>query len=169
MSEYQKRPVEPGETLVRMETSLGGITFRFFPEDAPKAVESFLTHCRNGYYDGVIFHRVIPDFMIQGGDPTGTGMGGKSAFGREFENEPSDRLSHVVGTLSMANAGPDTNGSQFFVVQGRDAAYLDGDYSIFGQVVDGQDTVDRIAKLPRNRQDRPANPPEIVSTEILTA
>ena len=93
-------------------------------------------------------------------------MGGESSFGVEFDNEISPKLSHIVGALSMANAGPDTNGSQFFIVQGRDATYLDGDYSIFGQVVEGQDTVDRIAKLPRNRNDKPLSDVRILSAEI---
>ena len=169
MSDFQKAAPKSGETLVRLETNLGAVVLRFFPEEAPKTVENFLALCKAGYYDGVIFHRAIPDFMIQGGDPSGTGMGGQSSFGHEFENEASPRLSHVVGALSMANAGPDTNGSQFFIVQGKDAKFLDGDYSIFGQVVEGQDTVDRIAKLPRNRNDKPLSEAKILSASIEAA
>ncbi len=96
MSDFQKAAPKSGETLVRLETNLGAVVLRFFPEEAPKTVENFLALCKAGYYDGVIFHRVIPDFMIQGGDPSGTGMGGQSSFGHEFENEASPRLSHIV-------------------------------------------------------------------------
>ena len=169
MSDFQTSKPSKGDTLVAMETTLGTVTLRFFPEDAPKAVENFVTHAKNGYYDGIVFHRVIKDFMIQGGDPTGTGMGGESIFGGEFDNEPSSRLSHIVGALSMANAGPDTNGSQFFVVQGRNAKYLDGDYSVFGQVVEGMDVVDSIAKTPVDRNDRPKTEMKIVKMSVTVA
>ena len=112
----QLSPVQPGETIAVMTTNFGDITFRFFPQYAPYAVENFLTHAENGYYDGVIFHRVVPGFVIQGGDPTGTGMGGESIWGGNFPNEDMPGLHHLRGALSMANAGPDTNSSQFFVV-----------------------------------------------------
>jgi len=106
-----------GEEIAIIHTNYGDISLRFFPDAAPLAVENFLTHARNGYYDGVIFHRIIPNFMIQGGDPTGTGMGGESIWGHNFEDEVSVSYRHIVGALSMANAGPSTNGSQFFIVQ----------------------------------------------------
>lgn len=136
MSDFQTSKPVSGDKIVRLETNHGTVVLRFFPTEAPKAVENFLTLTERGYYDGIVFHRVIRDFMIQGGDPTGSGRGGKSAFGHEFENESSSKLSHIPGALSMANAGRDTNGSQFFIVHGRPAKYLDGDYSIFGQVIE---------------------------------
>lgn len=108
--------VAANEALVVMNTTMGPIKIKLFPEQAPKTVENFLTHAENGYYDGIIFHRVIEDFMIQGGDPTGTGMGGASIYGETFEDEFSMELFNLKGALSMANAGPGTNGSQFFIV-----------------------------------------------------
>ena len=106
-----------GEITATINTTLGAIRVKLFPEEAPKAVENFITHAKNGYYDGIIFHRVIKDFMIQGGDPNGTGMGGESIWGRPFEDEFTPKLHNLRGALSMANAGPCTNGSQFFIVQ----------------------------------------------------
>ncbi|MBQ5840442.1 MAG: peptidylprolyl isomerase [Clostridia bacterium] len=106
-----------GETVAVMHTSMGDISIRLFPEHAPKTVENFTTHAKNGYYDGIVFHRVIKDFMIQGGDPTATGCGGESIWGRNFEDEFTPELHNLRGALSMANAGPGTNGSQFFIVQ----------------------------------------------------
>ena len=105
-----------GEKIAVMKTSMGEIVLKFFPGQAPKAVENFLTHAENGYYDGLKFHRVIPGFMIQGGDPQGTGTGGESIWGEPFGDEFSMDLWNFRGALSMANAGPDTNGSQFFIV-----------------------------------------------------
>ena len=105
-----------------IKTNLGTIKVALFPQYAPKAVENFVSLAKKGYYDGVIFHRVIADFMIQTGDPTGTGMGGKSIYGKEFEDEFSQELFNVRGALSMANAGPNTNGSQFFIVQNKKLA-----------------------------------------------
>ncbi len=105
-----------GPTAV-IKTNMGEITVQLYPDEAPKAVENFLTHAKNGYYDGVIFHRVINDFMIQGGDPTGTGRGGESIWGSSFEDEFSSKLHNFRGALSMANSGTNTNGSQFFIVQ----------------------------------------------------
>ena len=107
-----------GDTMVKLATTLGDIHLRLFPEAAPKAVENFTTLVDRGYYDGIIFHRVIDDFMIQGGDPTGTGRGGESIWGKGFEDEFTPEYRNLVGALSMANAGPHTNGSQFFIVQG---------------------------------------------------
>ena len=111
------RAVKPGDTLVTMRTNMGNIQFLMFPEAAPKAVENFVTHAKNGYYNGITFHRVIEGFMIQGGDPTGTGAGGESIWGDSFEDEFSPEAHNFRGALSMANAGPGTNGSQFFIVQ----------------------------------------------------
>lgn len=155
--------------IAEMQTSLGNITIKLFPEQAPKAVENFIAHSKNGYYDGVIFHRVMQDFMVQGGDPEGTGRGGESIWGEPFENEISPVLFHLRGALSMANAGPDTNGSQFFIVQNQNvdhssmkknyseeikAAYenggtpwLDGAHTVFGQVIEGMEVVDQIAAV----------------------
>ncbi len=106
-----------GETVAVMHTTMGDISIRLFPEFAPKTVENFTTHAKNGYYDGIVFHRVIKDFMIQGGDPTATGCGGESIWGHNFEDEFCRELHNLRGALSMANAGPGTNGSQFFIVQ----------------------------------------------------
>ena len=106
-----------GDTVVTLHTSMGDIAIRMFPEQAPKTVENFTTHIQNGYYNGIIFHRVINGFMIQGGDPTGTGCGGESIWGGSFKDEFSPALHNLRGALSMANAGPGTNGSQFFIVQ----------------------------------------------------
>ena len=103
-----------------IKTNMGDMTFTLYDEIAPKTVENFVTHAKNGYYDGLIFHRIIKDFMIQGGDPTGTGMGGESIWGRSFEDEFSIDARNFYGALSMANSGPNTNGSQFFVVQAKD-------------------------------------------------
>jgi len=113
----QLQPLTPGEELMIMHTSLGDITLRFFPEEVPQAVENFLTHARNGYYDGLTFHRVIAGFMIQGGCPLGTGTGGTSIWGTGFNTEPSFNLRHFRGAIAMAHAGPGTIGSQFYIVQ----------------------------------------------------
>lgn len=116
MSIQTALPVK-GDTVAVMHTNMGDIKIKLFPEGAPKTVENFVTHAKNGYYNGLIFHRVINDFMIQGGDPTGTGMGGESIWGHSFEDEFSPMLHNIRGALCMANAGPNTNGSQFFIVQ----------------------------------------------------
>src|ERR1700755_2124255 len=123
-----------------MTTNHGEITSELFDEDAPKTVENFRKLARDGYYDGLIFHRVIPDFMIQGGCPEGTGTGGP---GYTFEDEINEHKV-VRGALAMANAGPNTNGSQFFIVTTEAAPWLDGKHTVFGQVTDGMDTVDAI-------------------------
>ncbi len=116
---YQLNMPEKGEQIIIMHTSMGDISIRLFPEAAPKTVENFVTHAKNGYYDGLTFHRVINDFMIQGGDPKGDGTGGESIWGSAFEDEFSDKLCNIRGSLSMANAGPGTNGSQFFINQAK--------------------------------------------------
>lgn len=121
MANMQTAAPKTGDTVATMKTNMGDIVIKLFPEHAPKAVENFVTHSKNGYYNGLIFHRVIPDFMIQGGDPTGTGMGGESIWGSSFEDEFTPLLHNLRGALSMANSGPCTNGSQFFIVQAKEA------------------------------------------------
>ena len=178
------KPVS-GETVATMKTSMGDIRIRLFPEAAPKTVENFTTHAKNGYYDGLIFHRVINDFMIQGGDPTGTGCGGQSIWGSTFEDEFCTDLHNLRGALSMANAGPGTNGSQFFIVQADEVSrdlveqmeqlsdrgfptetvenykavggtpWLDYKHTVFGQVFEGMDVVDAIANVKTARGDKP--------------
>jgi cyclophilin family peptidyl-prolyl cis-trans isomerase len=135
-----------------LHTNHGGIELELFPDDAPKTVENFTKLARDGFYDGVIFHRVIPDFMIQGGDPTGTGSGGP---GYSFEDEFND---HKVerGALAMANAGPNTNGSQFFIVTTESAPWLDGKHTVFGRVTSGMEVADRISGVPRDAHDKPS-------------
>jgi peptidyl-prolyl cis-trans isomerase B (cyclophilin B) len=134
-----------------LETNKGTIELELFDGDAPKTVENFRTLAEKGFYDGVIFHRVIPDFMIQGGDPTGTGSGGP---GYTFEDEFNERPV-VRGALAMANAGPNTNGSQFFIVTADACPWLDGKHTVFGRVTDGMDVVDTISQLDRDPGDRP--------------
>jgi cyclophilin family peptidyl-prolyl cis-trans isomerase len=134
-----------------LHTNHGAIELELFDEDAPKTVENFKKLARDGFYDGVIFHRVIPDFMIQGGDPTGTGSGGP---GYQFEDE-FNQHEVVRGALAMANAGPNTNGSQFFVVTTEDASWLNGKHTVFGRVTGGMDVADKISELPRDANDRP--------------
>jgi cyclophilin family peptidyl-prolyl cis-trans isomerase len=149
-------------TAATLHTSEGAIELELYPDDAPKTVENFQKLSREGFYEGVIFHRVIPDFMIQGGDPTGTGMGGP---GYEFEDEIND---HRVerGALAMANAGKDTNGSQFFIVTADAAPWLDGLHTVFGRVTSGMDVVDRISQLDRDANDRPRKPVTIERVEL---
>ena len=125
---YQLDMPQKGEEIAIMHTSMGDISIRFFPEAAPKAVENFKTHAKDGYYDGLTFHRVINDFMIQGGDPNGDGTGGDSIWGEPFEDEFSDTLFNIRGSLSMANSGPDTNGSQFFINQAPASAFSGWDF-----------------------------------------
>ena len=143
-------------------TNHGAIRLELFPDDAPKTVENFETLARDGFYSGVIFHRVIPDFMIQGGDPTGTGTGGP---GYTFEDEPNDRKVER-GALAMANAGPNTNGSQFFIVTAEACPWLDGKHTVFGRVTSGIEVVDRISELPRDARDKPREPATIERVEL---
>ena len=145
-----------------LHTSEGAIELELFPNEAPKTVENFVKLARDGFYDGVIFHRVIPDFMIQGGDPTGTGTGGP---GYEFEDEFNDHRV-VRGALAMANAGPNTNGSQFFIVTAEATPWLDGKHTVFGKVTSGMDVVDRISEADRDDNDRPASPVSIERVEL---
>jgi cyclophilin family peptidyl-prolyl cis-trans isomerase len=145
-----------------MHTSHGTIALDLFDEDAPKTVANFRKLASDGFYDGVIFHRVIPDFMIQGGCPQGTGTGGP---GYTFEDEINAHKI-VRGALAMANAGPDTNGSQFFIVTTAAAPWLDGKHTVFGQITEGMDAVDSIESTPTGPQDRPVEPPVIESIEL---
>ncbi|MCH3921314.1 peptidylprolyl isomerase [Limosilactobacillus sp.] len=165
-----------------IKTNLGTITVQLFDTLAPKTVKNFVELAKKGYYDGVTFHRVIPDFMIQGGDPTGTGRGGESIYGHAFEDEFSDRLFNFNGALSMANAGPNTNGSQFFIVSNEHVPanmveqmkaagfpqeaidhyakvggtpWLDHRHTVFGQVVSGMNVVQQISKVARDQMDKP--------------
>ncbi|EAD1463156.1 peptidylprolyl isomerase [Listeria monocytogenes] len=177
------KEVAPNEIEAEMITNRGTIRIKLFPKIAPKTVENFVTHSKNGYYDGLIFHRVIPEFMIQGGDPDGRGTGGESIWGESFEDEFSTEAFNLRGALSMANAGPNTNGSQFFIVQKPDmpadmlgqmeqagfpveiieaykqggTPWLDGRHTVFGHVIEGMDVVDEIANLPTGMQDKPVN------------
>jgi cyclophilin family peptidyl-prolyl cis-trans isomerase len=145
-----------------MHTSEGVVEIELFPEDAPKTVDNFTRLAGEGFYDGLAFHRVIPDFMIQGGCPRGDGTGGP---GYQFDDEPND---HRVerGALAMANAGPNTNGSQFFIVTAEACPWLDGKHTVFGRVVSGQDVVDRISAVDRDGRDRPTTPVTIDRVEV---
>jgi cyclophilin family peptidyl-prolyl cis-trans isomerase len=134
-----------------LHTNHGAIEVELFPDEAPKTVENFTKLAGEGFYDGIIFHRVIPDFMIQGGDPTGTGSGGP---GYQFEDEFNEH-EVVRGALAMANAGPNTNGSQFFIVTTQSASWLNGKHTVFGRVTSGLDVADKISELPRDAHDRP--------------
>ena len=146
----------------KLHTNKGDIAVELFDDDAPKTVENFVKLARDGFYDGVIFHRVIPDFMIQGGDPTGTGTGGP---GYQFEDEFND---HKVerGALAMANAGPNTNGSQFFIVTTQSAPWLDGKHTVFGRVTGGMDVVDAISEVDRDSRDKPREDVVIERVEV---
>lgn len=175
---YQLEKCVQGDTSATIKTNMGEIKIRLFPKYAPKAVENFVTHAKEGYYNGLIFHRVIENFMIQGGDPNGTGTGGESIWGEPFEDEFTPELHNLRGALSMANAGPGTNGSQFFIVQAKEVSedmleqlrmaneqyfptecieayekmggtpWLDYHHTVFGQVFEGMETVDAIAVVP---------------------
>src|SRR5512132_2544875 len=145
-----------------LKTTEGAIELELFPEDAPKTVANFKKLAEDGFYNGVIFHRVIPDFMIQGGDPTGTGSGGP---GYTFEDEFNDR-SVERGALAMANSGPNTNGSQFFIVPADACPWLDGKHTVFGRVTDGMDAVDAIADVDRDARDKPHQDVTIERVEL---
>jgi cyclophilin family peptidyl-prolyl cis-trans isomerase len=149
-------------STANMNTTHGTIAIERFDDDAPKTVENFRKLAADGFYDGIIFHRVIPDFMIQSGCPQGTGTGGP---GYKFEDEINPHKI-VRGALAMANAGPNTNGSQFFVVTADAAPWLDGKHTVFGQVTAGMDAVDSIEGLPTDGRDRPTDPPKIESIEL---
>lgn len=177
---------------VKINTTLGEIEIQLFPEQAPKTVKNFVNLAQDHYYDGTIFHRVIPEFMVQGGDPTGTGMGGESIYGAPFEDEFSMDLFNIRGALSMANAGPNTNGSQFFIVQSTQVPadlieqmkaanypqevidmyqnggtpWLDHRHTVFGQVIKGLDVVDQMAAAPTGAQDKPVDDIKIESIVV---
>ncbi|WP_373382686.1 Putative peptidyl-prolyl cis-trans isomerase [Weissella confusa] len=175
-----------------LETTKGTVKIQLFPAQAPKTVENFVGLIEKGYYDGIVFHRVISDFMIQGGDPTGTGMGGESLWGDSFEDEFSDEVFNLRGALSMANAGPNTNGSQFFIVQASrvpanmlrqlkglvpdevvsaygeqgGTPWLDKRHTVFGHVIEGMDVVDDMAKVRVNYADKPLEDIKIIKATI---
>ncbi len=194
MSAIQITTPTSGDTVAVMHTNMGDIKIKLFPDKTPKTAENFITHAKNGYYNGLIFHRVIMDFMIQGGDPTGTGMGGESIWGRKFPDEFDIDLHNLRGALSMANAGPNTNGSQFFIVQADTVPenmldqmkelpdnfpediveayaemggtpWLDYRHSVFGQVYEGMDIVDKIANV-KTVNDKPVEDVIINSIDI---
>jgi peptidyl-prolyl cis-trans isomerase B (cyclophilin B) len=145
-----------------LHTNHGAIAVELFDDDAPKTVENFRKLVGEGFYDGVIFHRVIPEFMIQGGDPTGTGTGGPGyTFEDEFNEHKVER-----GALAMANAGPNTNGSQFFIVTTESAPWLDGKHTVFGRVIEGMDVVDTISEVDTDASDKPSEPVVIERVEL---
>lgn len=184
--------VEKGQPVATIETTEGTVKIKLFPREAPKAVENFVTHAKDGYYDGLLFHRVIDNFMIQSGDPKGDGTGGESIWKKPFKNEISNNLYHFRGALAMANAGPDTNGSQFYIVQNKfltaaeikndsiqytdsvKEAYeklkgvpsLDGSYTVFGQTIEGLDIVDKIAETEVGANDKPEKDIKIKTIKI---
>ena len=150
-------------TNATLHTNHGPIEIELFDDDAPKTVENFRKLAQDGFYDGVIFHRVIPDFMIQGGDPTGTGSGGP---GYTFEDE-FNQHKVIRGALAMANSGPNTNGSQFFIVTADATPWLDGKHTVFGRVTDGMDVVDAISAVDRDARDKPNEDVVIERVEVL--
>lgn len=155
------------EKFVKLETTQGEIKLKLFPDVAPKAVENFTTHIENGYYDGIIFHRIIEGFMIQGGDPTGTGRGGESIWGHTFEDEfHDDYVFDVPGLLAMANAGPETNGSQFFITTAV-TDWLDFNHTIFGKVVEGMDIITKLEQVETDMMDRPTEEQKIIKATVV--
>lgn len=193
MSQYpQLNLADVKAVQATIKTNQGDIKLQLFPDQAPKTVKNFVELAKQGYYKGVIFHRVIPDFMIQGGDPTGTGAGGESIYGQAFEDEFAEELFNFKGALSMANAGPNTNGSQFFIVtnenvpadmvgQMKAAGYpdeviaryqeggtpwLDFHHTVFGQVIEGMDVAQKISQVKRDFRDRPEEDVVIEDVEI---
>lgn len=184
------KEVAENEALVEMVTTEGTIKIKLFPEQAPKTVENFMTHTKDGYYNGLTFHRVMNDFMIQGGDPKGDGSGGESIWKEAFKDEFSNQLYNLRGALSMANSGPNTNGSQFFIVQNKDdmsdgllaedhptkiieayknggTPHLDGKHTVFGQVIEGMEVVDKIATVETGEADKPKKDVKIEKINIL--
>jgi len=188
------KEVAENEIKAIIRTNMGDITIKLFPEIAPKTVENFVGLAEKGYYNGIIFHRVIPDFMIQGGDPTGSGMGGESLWGDSFEDEFSTEAFNIYGALSMANAGPNTNGSQFFIVTASNTPanmvaqleaagypaeiveeyknnggtpWLDQRHTVFGLVIDGMAVANSIQNVKRRFQDKPVNDVVIETIELV--
>ncbi|MEE6699042.1 peptidylprolyl isomerase [Limosilactobacillus fermentum] len=193
MSQYpQLNLADVKAVQATIKTNQGDIKLQLFPDQAPKTVKNFVELAKQGYYKGVIFHRVIPDFMIQGGDPTGTGAGGESIYGQAFEDEFSEELFNFKGALSMANAGPNTNGSQFFIVTNKNVPadmvgqmkaagypdeviaryqeggtpWLDFHHTVFGQVIEGMDVAQKISQVKRDFRDRPEEDVVIEDVEI---
>ena len=194
---FQTKAPEKGDLVAVMHTNMGDIKIKLFQNEVPKTVKNFVELSKKDYYNGIIFHRVIKDFMIQGGDPTGTGMGGESIYGEKFEDEFDVSLHNVRGALSMANAGPGTNGSQFFIVQASECPeamlgqmrgltdrgfpeetiadyealggtpWLDFKHSVFGQVYEGMKVVDDIANVRTGAGDRPLHDVVIEGIEIV--
>ena len=187
------KEIQDNEIKVIMHTNKGDMTFKLFPEIAPKTVENFVTHAKNGYYNGISFHRVINDFMVQGGDPTATGMGGESIYGAPFADEFSLEAFNIYGALSMANSGPNTNGSQFFIVQMKEVPesminqladggwpqpiveayrtqggtpWLDQKHTVFGQLIEGQSVLEDIASTKVGPQDKPLHDITIDSIDV---
>lgn len=159
---------EENNAHIILKTNAGDIHLRLYPEHAPKAVESFSGLVGKGYYNGIIFHRVIPEFMIQGGDPTGTGRGGESLWGQPFEDECTPELRFTKkGLLAMANAGPNTNGSQFFITTAA-TPWLDGRHTIFGEVVQGYDVVEAIERTATRPDDRPLEDQKILEAVLVS-
>jgi cyclophilin family peptidyl-prolyl cis-trans isomerase len=153
-------------TVAVIKTNMGTIDVELFSKETPKTVENFVGLAKKGYYNGVIFHRVIDDFMIQGGDPTGTGRGGVSLWGEKFQDEIVPSLVFdKTGLIAMANSGPNTNGSQFFITL-VPTPWLNGHHTIFGKVIDGMDVVKAIGKVPKNKMDRPLKDVVIESITI---
>ena len=152
---------------ILLETTQGNIEFKLYEEIAPKTCENFTTHIKNGYYDGILFHRIIESFMIQGGDPTGTGRGGESIWGNPFEDECArDVTFDRPGLLAMANAGPGTNGSQFFITTAS-TPWLHMKHTIFGEVVEGMEVVTKLETVEKGPGDRPLEDQKILSAKIL--
>ena len=193
---YQIKPIEKGDFYAVIKTTLGDIKVKLFKDKTPLTFENFTTHAKNGYYNGIKFHRVIKDFMIQGGDPLGNGTGGESIWGNSFKDEFTPELHNLRGALSMANCGPNTNGSQFFIVQANTVPqnmlsqmkdfpdayppeiakayaemggtpWLDFRHTVFGQVVDGMDIVDKIASVKVDGRDMPIEDVLINNIEIF--
>lgn len=155
-----------GDAMVILETNQGQIQIKLMPEIAPKACENFLELIKKGYYDGIIFHRVIKNFMIQGGDPTGTGSGGNSIWGEPFEDEVSAEVKFdKPGLVAMANAGPNTNGSQFFITAAS-TPWLNMRHTIFGEVISGYDVVQKIENVATDQSDRPLQEQKIIRAYI---
>lgn len=151
------------EPIVVLETNQGNIELKLFINDAPKTTENFIGLVNKGYYNGVIFHRVIRNFMIQGGDPTGTGFGGQSIWGKKFDNEVHKTMKFDrKGILAMANAGPNTNGSQFFITTAATPWLTPEDYTLFGEVVSGYEAVEKIEKSPTLPGDKPKDAQKII-------
>lgn len=158
--------IEDSMLVAVMKTNMGTVEIELFEKQTPKTVENFVGLAKKGFYNGVIFHRVISNFMIQGGDPTGTGRGGESLWGKKFNDEFVPSLKHdVPGVLSMANAGTNTNGSQFFITL-VPTPWLDGKHTVFGKVINGMDVVNAIGKVQTGPMDKPAK--DVVIEEVTT-